>query len=88
MLDHRAELTRRHLLQGAGAATAAAFLTAGGASAQARSETLLVVQELGPNSPRHAGRRLEPDRQRPVVELLRPPDDLRLEDAGRRHALL
>jgi peptide/nickel transport system substrate-binding protein len=50
MLDHRAELTRRHLLQGAGAATAAAFLSADGASAQARSETLLVVQELGPNS--------------------------------------
>jgi peptide/nickel transport system substrate-binding protein len=50
MIDHRAELTRRHLLQGASAVTAAAFLTAGETLAQARSETLLVVQELGPNS--------------------------------------
>ena len=49
MLDHRAELTRRRLLQGS-AAVAAATLTSHGALAQARSETLLVVQELGPNS--------------------------------------
>ena len=41
-----------------------------------------------PQQPRHAGRRLEPDRQRARLELLRPADDLRGQDAAGRHRLV
>ena len=43
-------MSRRLLLQTATAAAAATALPKGTAFAQSRSETLLVVQELGPNS--------------------------------------
>lgn len=46
----RMELNRRALLKSTSAAAAAALLFPEGAFAQSRAETLLVVQELGPNS--------------------------------------
>jgi hypothetical protein len=69
------DLDRREFLQTTLAAGAASSLVSSLASTQSRAEVLVLVQEL-------ARRRLQSDRERLCLELLRPVDDLCAQDAA------
>lgn len=81
------DLSRRNVMLGGLGIAGMTALAPRFASAQGRAETLLVVQELGPNSLDMQGVGSN-QTERAVLELLRPPAELRLQDAPRRHAVL
>ena len=89
-MSHRPfDIGRRRFLQSTAAAgTFATFGSHAALAQSARQDTLDPGAGAWPQQPRHAGRGIEPDRQRPVVELLRPAAQLRGEEAAGRHAVL